>query len=113
MIKLGVTSTSAVSGPRTTATTTTDFARFRDAAFGAYGTDCHRRDCWCVYVGQNTKTKTVTAWSTRRFYLHGVSSGLTFAGLDALKPPVISVSVASTSTILVPSTARSATTGSA
>ena len=42
-----------------------------------------------------------------------VSFGLTFAGLDALKPTVISVSVAGTSTILMPSTARSATTGPA
>ena len=41
------------------------------------------------------------------------SLGLTFAGLDAFKPSVTSVSVAGTSTILIPSTARSATTGSA
>ena len=38
------------------------------------------------------------------------SYGLTFACLDALKPPVISVFVAGTSTVLIPSTARSATT---
>jgi len=36
-----------------------------------------------------------------------------FAGLDALKPPVTSVSIAGTSTVLIPSTSRSATTGSA
>ena len=42
--------------------------------------------------------------------VHGGSIGLTFAGLHALKPPVISVSVASTSAVLIPSTARSATT---
>ena len=42
--KLGVTSTSAVSEPRTTATTTTTFPRFRDgAAFGAYGIDGRHR----------------------------------------------------------------------
>ena len=41
---------------------------------------------------------------------HGGSIGLTFAGLHALEPPVISVSVAGTSTMLIPSTARSATT---
>ena len=46
----------------------------------------------------------------QRIYLHGVRLGLTFAGLDALVPPVISVSVAGTSTILIPSTTRSATT---
>ena len=50
---------------------------------------------------------------TRKQSLHGVSLGLTFAGLDTLKPPVINVSVAGTSTILIPSTTRSATTGSA
>ena len=38
---------------------------------------------------------------------------LTFAGLYALKPLVINVSVAGTSAALVPSTARSATTDSA
>ena len=43
--ELGVISTSAVSEPRTTATTTTVFSRFLDsAAFGTYGTDgrCRR-----------------------------------------------------------------------
>ena len=39
--------------------------------------------------------------------------GLTFAGLRALKPPVLYVSIAGTSTVLKPSTARSATTVSA
>ena len=56
-------------------------------------------------------------WSTQklkheRIYLVGISLGLTFTGLDALKPPVISVSVADTSTILIPSAARSTTTDS-
>ena len=37
---------------------------------------------------------------------------LTFAGLHALKPAVTHVSVAGTSTILIPSAARSATTDS-
>ena len=45
--------------------------------------------------------------------LHGISLGLTFAGLAALEPLVIGVSVVETSTILIPSTSRSATTGSA
>ena len=41
-----VTSTSAVSGPRTAATATTVLTRFRDgAAFRACGTDCRRRVC--------------------------------------------------------------------
>ena len=39
--------------------------------------------------------------------------GLTSAGLNAVEPPVISVSFASTSAVLKPSTTRSATTASA
>ena len=47
-------------------------------------------------------------------YIHAVILELTFAGIDALKPPVISVSIiAGTSTILIPSTTRSTATGSA
>ena len=42
-----------------------------------------------------------------------MSLQLTFASLNALKPPVVKVAVANTSTILKPSTARSAATGSA
>ena len=45
-----------------------------------------------------------------RMSLRGVGLGLTFTGLHALKPPVINVSVADTSTVLIPSTTRSATT---
>ena len=48
-----------------------------------------------------------------RDYLHGVILGLTFAGLEPLKPPVISVPVVSATTVLIPSTIRSATTDSA
>ena len=46
-------------------------------------------------------------------HLHAGNTELTFAGLHSLKPPVINISVADTSTVLVPSTARSATTDSA
>ena len=45
--------------------------------------------------------------------LHAVNLELTFASLHALKPTVINVSVASTSAVLKPNTARSATTDSA
>ena len=48
-----------------------------------------------------------------RLYLHAINLELTVASLDALKPPVTNVPVADTSTILKPSTARSATTDSA
>ena len=44
---------------------------------------------------------------------HALSLELTFAGLDALQPSMISVSIAGTSAFLIPRTARSATTGSA
>ena len=107
VMELGVTSSSAVSEPRTTATAATDFSRFRDrAAFGAYQPDCRRRDCSCAYVG-NTQTQNQEKQSPLGITqdLHG----LTFAGLESLKPPVISVSVASASALLIPSTARSAT----
>ena len=40
-------------------------------------------------------------------------SKLTFAGIHTFKPPVINVPVASTSAVLIPSTARSATTSPA
>ena len=46
-------------------------------------------------------------------YLHASSLELTFAGLRALEPPVVNVSVASTSAVLIPRTARSTTTDSA
>ena len=52
-------------------------------------------------------------FSAMGIYLHEVNLALTFARLDALKPPVISVPVASTSTGFIPSTARSTTADSA
>ena len=51
------------------------------------------------------KQTTVTTSNT-------ISLELTYAGLHALKPLVINVSVAGTSTVLVPSPTRSATTDS-
>ena len=51
--------------------------------------------------------KTVIA----RLYLQWGRLGLTFTGLRALGPPVVSVSVVSA--VLIPSAARSAATGSA
>ena len=46
-------------------------------------------------------------------HIRVISLELTFAGLHALRPHVINVSVAGTSAVLKPSTARSATTDSA
>ena len=63
--KLGVTSTSAVSEPRTTVPAATDFSRFRDhTAFETGSTHYRRLGCWCVYVGigQNIKMK-ARKWS--------------------------------------------------
>ena len=45
--------------------------------------------------------------------IYAISIELTLAGLQTLNPPVIYVSVAGTSTLLKPSTTRSATTDSA
>ena len=54
--------------------------------------------------------KTITAWYARGpKYPHG----LTFTSLESLGPPVISISVAGTSAVFIPSTAMSATTASA
>ena len=67
-----------------------------------------------VFIGQSVimKTRKQSPLGLREDLLLGVCLKLTFASLDALKPPVISVSVAHTPTILIPSTARSATAGS-
>ena len=120
VITLAVTSTSAVSEPRATATAATAFSGSHDdAAFGAYGPDGRCRGCcWCVCVcvslakTQRQKHENSHCLVCERIYLPDISLGLTFAGIDALKPPVIRVSVAGTSTILIPSAARSATTDS-
>ena len=117
MVKFGVTSTSTVSRPSTTTTAATNFPRFReDATFEAYGIDGRRHGCSCVYVliGQTQRRKHGNSHCLlyEMMYLHGVSVALTFAGLDALRPPVISVSVAGTPAILIPSTVMSATTDS-
>ena len=57
--------------------------------------------------------KPLTSLSGNVSTTYSLSLELTFAGLDALKPPVVSVSVAHPSTILIPSTARGTTTGPA
>ena len=56
--ELRVTSTSAVSEPRTAATAATPFARFPDgAAFVTYRTDSRRCDCWVLMRGSVKETK--------------------------------------------------------
>ena len=114
--QLGVASTSAVSEPRTTATTTTAFPRFRDgAAFAAFGpAGCHRRGCCNLYVSirqETNKERLSSHCLVMQLHLTGLE--LTFAGLHAFRPPVNDVFAATSSAVLEPSTARSATTDSA
>ena len=57
-----------------------------------------------------------TTSSSRQYlvmHLHVISLELTFAGLHAFRPPVINIFVTNSSTLLEPSTTRSATTDSA
>ena len=121
VIELGVTSASAVSEPRTSATTTTDFPRFcDDATFRAYGTDKRRRrrgcscySCWYLYVGTRQRNEKGNVYYYA-LQLHAVDLGLTFAGLHAFRPVMINnIFAAKSPAVLEPSTARSATTGSA
>ena len=116
VIKLGITSTSAVFEPRTAATTTTAFVRFLDGtAFEAYGPDgglC-RHGRWCLHAGichrnEQNKLSAVATYSSTY-----TSMQLTFAGLHAIGPSVIDIFTAKSSAVLEPSTARSATTDSA
>ena len=118
MLKLRVTSTSAVPEPRTSATATTSFTGFLDyPAFGANGTDCRRRGSSGQYCTKQTaeyllKRETINS-SYLAMHLHATALTRTFAGLHALKPAVMKVFVACTSALLEPSTARSAATDSA
>ena len=65
-------------------------------------------------IGQTQKKKknAITFTECRGGLQHCKSLGLTFAGLHALKPTMIYLFIWSTSTVLVPSTARSAATDS-
>ena len=114
VVKFCGTSTSAASEPRTSTTTATDFARFLHAsAFGAYGTNGHRRTCWHLYGSVGERSKEINSITvTTRMGMHAIRLVLTFAGLDSLKPPVADVSVAGTSAVVKPSTPRSAATDS-
>ena len=109
VIKFCVASTSAVSEPRTAASATTRFARsFNSAAFGTHRTGDTRRVRWYYLYGSIGQTS--NRHCQHVFTLHVIRFRLTFAGLNAIKPPVINVFVAGTSAGLIPSTARSATT---
>ena len=67
-------------------------------------------------IGQDTKTKILNSHCLVYVIMHlqhVVSLELTFAGRHTIKPLVINMFVAGTSTVLKPSTARSTTTSSA
>ena len=114
VMKLGVIGTSAVSEPRTTATTTTDFSRFLDGtALRACQTDCRRRNCSCVHGGIHQKRENNHCFFWKISIYIDLALTLTFACLHTLVPPVSGVRVAATTTAFIPSTAGSATTDSA
>ena len=113
---IGVTSTSTVFEPGTAATATTAFPRFSDGtALTTYGPSGRRGcDCWDIYVSIGKKTKRKTLGSQCLVVqLHVIRLELTFAGLHAFRPHVNNIFAAASSTLLEPSTARSATTDSA
>ena len=108
VINVCVAVTSAFIEPRTSATTTTDFSRsLRYTAFQAHRIDCrhHGRCVWACMCQRHEQQHAINSQSD--------GARLTVTGLRALKPTVLDVSVISTSTVIEPSTARSATTGSA
>ena len=112
--KLAVTSTSAVSEPRTAATAAADFSRFLDGtALRACQTDCRRRNCSCVHGGIHQKRENNHCFFWTISIYIDLALTLTFACLRTLVPPVTRLIVNATATIFVPSTARSATTDSA
>ena len=61
---------------------------------------------------EKTLSKLLSSMSTGKHAFAVVNLGLTFAGLHAIQPTVTQCSVASTSTIFIPSAARSATADS-
>ena len=114
MIKFCVPSTCAVFEPRTTATTTTALTKLAHyATFGAH-IDHSRRSCWHFYVGigHGQKNKSLSQPLCCLSEKVSIRLELTFTGVHALKPPVIYISVAGASAVLVPCTTRSATTRS-
>ena len=106
MPKFCVTTTSAVSEPRTAVTAATTFPRFHNGATNtAFGPDGRRRrDC-----EMNRKTLSSQCLDIQ---LHVIDLELTFAGRHAIGPPVIDIFAAKSSAVLEPSTARSAATDS-
>ena len=65
---------------------------------------------WAFVTTNDKKTLSIHCLDKQ---LHVIGLELTFAGRHAFMPPVINIFAAKTSTVLEPSTARSATTDSA
>ena len=117
VLKLCVAISATASEPGTATTATAKFTGFlNSAALETCAIDvcCSDCCCWHVQSGQIQKTKPLrqAQSSANKNASTPVNLGLTFASLHALKPAVTHVSIANTSAILVPSTARSATTDS-
>ena len=112
MIKLTVTSASAVFEPRTAATATTAFPGFRDGtAMTAHRPHGRRyRGRWYLYESVRQRKMEQTLSGEVKYI---ISLELTFAGLHAVRPSVINILAAKSSAALEPSAARSATTDSA
>ena len=66
----------------------------------------------CGHWSNTERTKMLEHLLSRGGLQHAIGIGRTFAGGSTLRPHVINVSVAGTSAVLIPSTARSATTDS-
>ena len=112
---LASTNTSAASEPRTSAAATTKFPRFSDdATFKACGSDrCRRgylRTCVDWLKHRHMKHEITYHLLCERVYLPIIRLWLTFAGLGTIEPHVFNVPVTGASAVLVPRTARSATT---
>ena len=82
VLKFCVANTSTVSEPRTAATATTAFPRFRDgAAFGTYESNGRRRACLCSLFKEIIRRKSQCL--VMRIYMPLFALELTFADLHA------------------------------
>ena len=70
-------------------------------------------DIWALVKNKNSKTRQQSLPWLSDNHVYVISLELTFTCIHTFEPPVINVSVAGTSTVLKPSTTRSATTESA
>ena len=69
-------------------------------------------DTW-TFVKETNRQKSLEVTVQTCGYMHVIGLELTFAGIDAVGPPVTNIFTAKSSAAFEPSTARSATTKSA